>query len=193
VDTEFFRPSHGHKNDDRVNILWSGNRSGNFYVNGLAQSISALGKKFKITFTIQSDSPDFIDFSRFYPAKALFREWSLETELSNFQEADIGLMPMHNTLWERGKCAFKALLYMSVGLPVVASPVGVICDIIKDGESGFFASTQEQWIDKISRLIEDRCLANAFGQKGRSLVEEQFSLKVNAPRLKEVIEEAATK
>lgn len=189
VDTDYFSPNNNIKEDDRLNIFWSGNRSGNYHLNDLGKVISELRKKYKIKFIIQSDSKDFIDFSNFYPAEVIFKPWSLKTELSNFQSADIGIMPMHDTLWERGKCAFKALLYMSVGIPVVCSPVGVNKEIIQDGLNGFLANSTEEWLEKLSLLIENPDLRKKLGIVGRKMVEERYSLKINAPKLKKILEE----
>ncbi|MBU1727518.1 MAG: glycosyltransferase [Candidatus Omnitrophica bacterium] len=191
VDTDFFRPAENNTNNDGITIFWSGNRSGNYLLKDVSRVISKLASKYKIKFVIQSDSADFIDFASFSPAEIIFKKWDKEEELSNFQNADIGIMPMHDSEWERGKCAFKALLYMSVGFSVVSSPVGLIKDIVRDGENGYLAGSEAEWEDKLIRLIEDKNKRNEFGVRGRKLVEEHYSLKVNAPKLKRILEEVA--
>ncbi|MDP2913144.1 MAG: glycosyltransferase [Candidatus Omnitrophota bacterium] len=101
----------------------------------------------------------------------------------------IVVMPMPDTEWTRGKCAFKAILYMSIEIPVVASGVGVNKDIIKDGVNGFLAFTSADWEEKLSRLIEDAALRRSLGAAGRKTVEKEFSLKTNAPIFCTVLKE----
>ena len=98
---------------------------------------------------------------------------------------------MPDTDWTRGKCGFKTLLYMSVGLPSVSSPVGVTNEIIQDQANGFLATTTEDWVAKLSWLIEDAQLRRQMGQAGRQTVEEKYSLHAQAPRLLAVLESAA--
>ncbi|MEW5957099.1 MAG: glycosyltransferase, partial [Chloroflexota bacterium] len=94
--------------------------------------------------------------------------------------------------WTRGKCGFKLLQYMGVGLPAVCSPVGVNCDIVQDGVNGYLAATGAEWVTKLSHLIEDVTLRRTMGQRGRATVEARYSVKVNAPRLLDVLHAAAT-
>jgi glycosyltransferase involved in cell wall biosynthesis len=108
--------------------------------------------------------------------------WKLQNELTDLHSFDIGLMPMPDDQWTRSKCGFKLLQYMGVGVPSVASPVGVNRQIVEDGLNGFLANSEEAWIDKLSKLIEDIELRRAMGLRGRATVERQFSVAVNAPR-----------
>ena len=83
---------------------------------------------------------------------------------------------MPDTEWTRGKCGFKALLYMACGVPPVCSPVGMTTDIVQDGQNGLLASTTEEWIEKLSLLVENPTLRRQMGEAGRTTVEEKFSL-----------------
>ena len=83
------------------------------------------------------------------------RRWSLDRELEDLHGFDIGIMPMPDTEWTRGKCGFKALLYMACGVPPVCSPVGMTTDIVQDGQNGLLATTTEEWIEKLSLLVEN--------------------------------------
>ncbi len=114
-------------------------------------------------------------------------DWQLEREILDFQSIDIGVYPLPDTLWVRGKAAFKAIQYMSVGVPVVASPVGMAKEIIQDGVNGFLAGSDEEWVKKISILIEDRDLRARIGLEGRKTAEQKFSVKANVEILKHVI------
>lgn len=118
--------------------------------------------------------------------------WSEDREVQFIQEMDIGLMPLDDSPWSRGKCGFKLIQYMACGLPVVASPVGVNAEIVEHGVNGFLATTEEEWREAISRLLGDPSLRLHMGATGRQKVEQQFSLQVWAPRvarlLKSVVE-----
>jgi glycosyltransferase involved in cell wall biosynthesis len=106
-------------------------------------------------------------------------KWLRETEVSDLSEIQIGLMPLPDDLWSKGKCAMKGLQYMALGIPVVLSPVGVNSEIIQDGENGFLASTEDEWVTKISLLIEDVKLREKIGASGRATVESDFSTEAN--------------
>ncbi len=121
------------------------------------------------------------------------KAWLQDEELADLRSFDIGLMPMPDNEWTQGKCGFKAILYMSMGIPCVCSPVGVNKEIIKDGVNGFLANTEEEWLNKLSLLIESRELRTKIGLEGRKTVEEKYSLKVNAPKLLEVIRKVASR
>jgi glycosyltransferase involved in cell wall biosynthesis len=107
--------------------------------------------------------------------------WSLEKEVEELRSFHIGLMPLSDDPWARGKCGFKLLQYMAVGVPAVASPVGVNSRIIEEGVNGFLALNDEEWVEKLNILINDPGLRAAMGENGRRTVEERYSLAVNAP------------
>ena len=114
--------------------------------------------------------------------------WNAATEVEDLRALDIGLMPLPDTEWARGKCGLKALQYMAMGIPAVCSPVGVNSSIIRDGENGFLAATEEQWIERLSRLVTSPDLRERIGQAGRTTVEKAYSAKVQAPRVYAVID-----
>jgi glycosyltransferase involved in cell wall biosynthesis len=104
------------------------------------------------------------------------RPWSEATEADEIGDCDVGVMPLPDTPWARGKCALKLLQYMAAGVPVVASPVGVNADIVKDGENGLLASTPAQWAQALEALAADPGLRARLGDAGRATVEAGFSL-----------------
>src|SRR3989338_8543617 len=114
------------------------------------------------------------------------KPWSMEEEIEDLKTFDIGIMPMPDNEWTRGKCGFKAILYMNMGIPCVCSPVGVNREIITDGVNGFLAGTDEEWIEKLSLLIENAELRKKLGMAGRKTVEEKYSVNINAPRCLEI-------
>jgi len=117
--------------------------------------------------------------------------WSLETELAELQSFDIGIMPMPDNEWTRGKCAFKAIEYMAVGTPAVCSPVGMNRELIQDGVNGFLCEDEKSWVEILCRLVEDKTLRERIGRQGRKLVQQRYSVTAVAPRFKKVIREAA--
>ena len=119
--------------------------------------------------------------------------WSLAREVELFNSCDIGVYPLADDEWARGKCGFKAIQFMACGVPVVASAVGVNREIIQDGENGFLASTPEEWRCKLMRLIDDPELRRRFAQAGRRTIEERYSLAVNAPAMAAVLRTAAAR
>jgi len=109
--------------------------------------------------------------------------WTLDSEVELFNTCDVGVYPLADDEWSRGKCGFKAIEFMACGVPVVASAVGVNREIIEDGVNGFLASTETEWIEKLGRLLVDRDLRRRFGEAGRRTIDERYSLRVHAPTL----------
>ena len=119
--------------------------------------------------------------------------WSEADESRSLRGLDIGIMPLPDEPWSRGKCGYKLIQYMASGLPVVASPVGVNSDLVRHGENGFLASTDREWEEALTRLIADPDLRRRMGDAGRRRVEAEFSLQVQAPRLERLVRSVATR
>lgn len=117
--------------------------------------------------------------------------WTLEAEAGHFRSLDIGLYPLDEGVWERGKGGFKAIQYMAAAVPCVVSPVGVVPEIVADGEHGFHADSPAAWERRILELASDPALRQRMGEAGRRQCESRFSVQVNAPRLLAVLEQAA--
>jgi len=117
------------------------------------------------------------------------RRWNYETEVNDLQRFDIGIMPMSKDEFTSGKGGCKLLQYMAVGVPSVASPVGINCEILEDGVNGFFADNANEWIEKISLLAEDKKLRENMGRKARETILKRYSLKAAAPQFIRIIKE----
>lgn len=117
--------------------------------------------------------------------------WSEATEVDEIQSMDIGVMPLLDTPWARGKCGYKLIQYMGCGLPVVASPVGVNSDIVEHGVNGFLAATDAEWNEAINTLLNNPDLRHRMGQAGRKKVEERYSLQVWGPRVATLLRDVA--
>jgi glycosyltransferase involved in cell wall biosynthesis len=103
-------------------------------------------------------------------------KWSKETEIEELEKIDIGIMPLPNDEWSKGKCGFKGIQYMSLGIPTIMSPVGVNVDIIRHGENGFLASTNQEWFHCLTQLIESPELRLKFGKAGCETIDKHFSV-----------------
>lgn len=102
--------------------------------------------------------------------------WKKETEISDLSLFDIGIMPLPDDDWAKGKCGLKGLQYMALEIPAVMSPVGVNCEIIQDGVNGFLASSEGEWVEKISMLARDASLRDKIGKAARQTVVEKYSV-----------------
>lgn len=119
------------------------------------------------------------------------RPWTEASEVDDIRQFDVGVMPLVDQPFERGKCGYKLIQYMACGLPVVASPVGVNVEIVQDGVNGFLASSDDDWLQAIARLKADPGLRARMGTAGRKLVEQKYCLQVTAPRLTELLRSIA--
>jgi glycosyltransferase involved in cell wall biosynthesis len=119
------------------------------------------------------------------------RAWSEETEVASIQSFDVGIMPLADGPWERGKCGYKLIQYMACGKAAVASPVGENRHIIEDGLNGFLATTTREWISALRALREKCQLRQRMGRRGRTKVELEYSLQVTAPRLVSLLRSVA--
>jgi glycosyltransferase involved in cell wall biosynthesis len=106
--------------------------------------------------------------------------WSEETEAAEIADADIGIGWVPDDAWSRGKCGLKILQYQAAGLPVIANPVGVQADFVRNDETGFLAETPEQWVDAVRRLAADPALRARLGAAGRRQVEQHYSVSAGA-------------
>ena len=118
--------------------------------------------------------------------------WSEQTEVASIASFDIGIMPLVDEPFERGKCGYKLIQYMACGLPVVASPVGVNRQIVEHGVNGFLADTPEEWEYALQTLVADVGLRQRMGRAGRLKVEQQYCIQATGPRMAALLRGAAT-
>ncbi len=122
---------------------------------------------------------------------AEFLPWSEENEVDHLNRFDVGIMPLTEDMWSLGKCAYKLIQYMAVGLPVVASPIGMNRRVVQQGVNGFLATTPAEWLEALRRLADDADLRRRMGEAGRAIVERDYSLSVLEPRMADALREAA--
>lgn len=178
VDEELFHPGPPKETNGPV-IGWTG-RSVNFmYLKQIDVALRRVCQRFpNVVLRIVSDSP-----LELAGVNISNKQWLLDQEPHQIRTFDIGIMPLADDEWARGKCAFKALIYMACGLPVVLSPVGMNTEIITDGVEGFFASTQQEWFEKLSMLIQDERLRKRMGIAARRRVESFYSKRIGLQAL----------
>ncbi len=124
-------------------------------------------------------------------ARVETRPWHEASEAAELARFDLGIMPLPDEPFERGKCGYKLIQYMASGLPVVASPVGVNAEIVEDGINGFLVENQGSWLKALETLCADAGLRRRMGAAGRTRVEKGYSLEIAAPRLLELLTKAA--
>lgn len=120
-------------------------------------------------------------------------DWCEETEVASIQCCQIGVMPLLDSPWERGKCGYKLIQYMACGLPVVASPVGVNSVIVQENKNGFLANTEVEWFEILEKLLRDQPLRQQMGLAGRQRVEAEYCIQKTAPRLAHLLKTAGDK
>lgn len=191
VDTEIWKPDR--RPDDGVWTLgWIGSRSNLRFITGIERPLAAfLGDHPDSRLRVVCDRPP--DFKMIPPKSWEYVKWTAESEVAMTQGMDVGLMPLEDSDWARGKCAFKMLQYMSVGLPVVVTPVGVNQELLELDELGFGPKSDNEWYDDLKKLYADRVLGEGMGAAGRAIVEENYSIEVNAAKLAKIFHEVAGK
>ena len=178
IDGERYTPKE-YEETKAVNLGWIGDHGSIHYMESYKDVWDAMGRKYgHAGLTIICDT--FIE-TKEIPLKKI--NWSYESEIDELQRLDIGVMPLFNDLWSEGKCGFKIIQYLGVGVPAVCTPVGINREVIEDGVNGFWAVTNEQWVEKLSLLIEDPALRVKMGRAGREKIMERYTVQKCAPML----------
>jgi glycosyltransferase involved in cell wall biosynthesis len=184
LDVSRYHIAH-HRERSPVQIVWIGSSLNSRYLLSIADALAYVCKAHGAELIVVGGRP-----VRLPDVPVRFEPWSERTEADVLAAADLGIMPLDDTDWERGKCAYKILQYMAAGLPVVASPVGVNSKVVSN-DVGLLATTPGEWIEALSRLIRDPGLRGQMGRAGRSKVESEFSLDAWGPRLADLLTDAA--
>jgi glycosyltransferase involved in cell wall biosynthesis len=183
VDTSIYRPL---PEGGGLPVLgWIGSPSTWKYVEPLLPTIRRVAEQTGVTLRAVGAGPrargiDFVDA----------REWEESREAEEVQGMDIGIMPLPDENWSRGKCGYKLVQYMACGRPVVASPVGVNSEIVAEGDNGYLAVSPDEWEAKLLRLIRQPMLRDAMGKVGRARAVERYSLHSQAPRMLQLLRSA---
>jgi glycosyltransferase involved in cell wall biosynthesis len=183
IDRERYSLKDYRAGKEKVTIGWIGDRGSIHYLEKMRPLFERIGQRYpqaelKIVCNI------FFDCKQINVVKKI---WSSEEEVADLQSFDIGVMPLVDDPWSWGKCGLKIIQYQGVGVPVVCTPVGINRDLVEDGVNGFYASTPEDWEEKLSFLVERPELREKMGREGRKRVLKSYTLQACAPRLFSVL------
>ena len=171
---------------DASTIGWSGTSGGFKFLYGIEGSLKRLLDTHRnARLVILSDAEP--RFATLNPDRYSFVRWDRKTEPDILRTFSVGIMPLEDDLWSRGKCSYKMLLYMACGIPVVVSPIGMNNEVLARGDAGFAAKDADQWYEAVDALLTNKVLAGAMGRKGREIVERYYSLAIIAPKLAAVL------
>jgi glycosyltransferase involved in cell wall biosynthesis len=188
VDTDIWKPKRNHETS--WTIGWSGSWTNLKFLYNVESALAEfLASNLDARLLIVCDREP--KLKKLPKDSWLFVPWNMQNEVGLVQLMDVGLMPLEDSEWALGKCGFKMLSYMSVGLPVVVSPVGVNAEILARGEVGLPATSSDDWYRALERLYQERELGKRMGLAGRGVVEDHYSVQVNAPKLAEIFREVA--
>lgn len=185
VDDKHFVPCTTDQNS-QVIIGWSGASSGFKYLYSIEEALNTiLVRNPDVILMIIADIPP--NFSLISSKRVTYKKWSFESEVSDLQQFTIGIMPLTDGLYERGKCSFKMLTYMAIGIPVVVSTVGMNIEVLAMGDCGYGAKTNDEWVDALQSLIGDESSASQKGKVGRKIIENNYSTKIIGEKLVSII------
>ena len=179
IDTLRYTPSHSPRSDDAIVLGWIGSASTLSYLEGIRPALEDVGRRFN---AVRLHVVGASNFSLQH-MKVHTKAWSLDSEVEDLRCFDIGIMPMPDDVWTRGKGGYKLLQYMAVGLPVITSPVGINCEIVEDGVEGFWAIDMDDWIKRITDLARDEALRRKMGNLGLKKMEAHYALEAAQVRL----------
>jgi len=186
IDTDKYTLSYDDRPDGELVIGWSGSYSSVQYLEPLKPAFERLARTHRFRIEVIGATTFNMD-----GVEVRSQDWRSETEVEDLRRIHIGVMPLPDEDWARGKCALKALQYMGLGIPTVVSPVGVNCEVIRHGVDGLLASTTDEWVEQLSALLTDAALRRRLGEAGRRRVVEEYSAAVHAPRVFEVLQSCA--
>jgi glycosyltransferase involved in cell wall biosynthesis len=159
VDLSKYKKKDYSEQSSQITLGWIGSKSTLKYLKELIPVFKKLGEKYRnLKLKIVADA--FFECDQLIVEK---KDWKYDDEVDDLVSFDIGLMPLDDNTWSKGKCSFKLIQYLAVGIPSVCSPVGMNCDVIENGKHGLWASSLEEWESQLSKLIEDAALRKKIG------------------------------
>ncbi|PRY11560.1 glycosyltransferase involved in cell wall biosynthesis [Pontibacter ummariensis] len=163
-----------HRKEQRAEVVlgWIGSHSTLLYLQLIEPVLQRLEQKYRFRFVVIADQPPQLQLQSLE-----FRKWKAEREVQDLLELNIGLMPLPDSEWAKGKCAFKALQYMALGIPAVVSAVGANIQAVPNGKAGFACSTAEEWYEHLEQLINNPELREQMGANGQEWVRQHYSLQ----------------
>ena len=185
IDTDAYRPRSTRSLTEGVVIGWSGSHSTAPYLHRLDDVLRELQHSDGVELLVIGE-PDFT----IPEARVRALPWKRESEVADLSGMDIGVYPLPHEEWVLEKSGLKALQYMALALPPVVERIGVNPEIVQDGENGFLATGQEEWTERLRRLVREPALRERIGRAARRTVEERYSVRATAPVYRRVLEAA---
>ena len=187
IDTDYHLPNK--KSINKIPVIgWTGTHSTTYYLNLLIPVFKKLEEQFDFELRIISNKDLKLPLKSYH-----FINWNKETEISDLQAFDIGIMPLPDDDWSKGKCGFKLLQYIAVGVPSIASPVGVNNDIIIDNKTGWIAKTENDWLEKLSFLLKNSEERKSVVEKATEHLEKNYSVKATQSKYLAMLDEVVKK
>lgn len=182
IDTLEFAPATSQDRTQQFIVGWLGTSGNLTYLQAIEDSLREFFSvaPYARLLIVSSEPPVFKNID---PSRVIFVKWQRETAAHYVSQMDVGIMPLPDTAWTRGKCSFKMLQYMATGLPVVVSPVGMNQEVLNMGQVGLAASSHKEWLDGLMTFYQQREMGSIYGENGRRIVELHFSQSVIAQKL----------
>ena len=172
VDTERGHNKLKQHGDHRPVIGWTGSHSTLFYLNDITPVLKELKKEIDFEFLVIADKKPELDLEGWQ-----FIKWNAATEQEDLLKMDVGIMPLKPDAWSEGKCGFKLIQYMALGIPAVTDPIGVNKKIVDDGLNGYVCHTKEEWKQRLKLLLTSVELRKQFGREGRKKIVDHYSVR----------------
>lgn len=170
------------KHSNKIALGWTGTLTTLKHIDLILPVLQKLEERFDFDFIVIANDKPNIDLK-----SLVYIAWNKKTEIEDLSKIDIGLMPLPNDEWEKGKCGFKGLQYMALSIPTVMSPVGVNVEIIQPQENGLLAESEEEWLLALTDLIQSAELRDKYGKAGRKTILERYSVESNQKKYLEMI------
>ena len=172
VDTDLHHNKIKDHKEGHLTIGWTGSHSTLKYLEIILPAIASLQQEFNFTFLIISNKPPAFELKNLK-----FVKWNEKSEVDDLLHMDIGVMPLPDNLWSEGKCGFKLVQYLSLGIPAVASMAGVNKKIIEQGVNGFLCENVSEWKCALQKLLTDSMLRKSMGVEGRRKIGQEYSIR----------------
>jgi L-malate glycosyltransferase len=181
INTERFQPVHAYTNKETTILGWTGTHSTIPFLETISQVLQQVYKERKVKLLVIANRE-----YQMPGIETIYQPWNESTEVQDLHKMDIGLYPIPANEFSLGKSSLKALTYMSVGIPVVATAYGTNFRVVEHGVQGFLAANDEEWKNRIIELIDNVSLRERMGKAGRKKVEDEFSVNANFPKYLQV-------
>jgi glycosyltransferase involved in cell wall biosynthesis len=177
-----------YEDDGKFTVVWTGQRGASMrFLDTVRPALERLGERMPVKLRVISDEAP----PPHRNVEVEYVPWSAAVEVSALGAGDVGIMPLPDTPAARGKCALKALQYMAVGRAAVISPVGINADVVREGDNGLWATTEDDWLRQLERLARDPELRQRLANAGRRTVEQRFSAEISARAFASAVRDAA--